>query len=199
MPIPTFASVPDSWKFPYGPYVQAPAEHGGEWWPKNPFYGDEPWLSRAPEVVYPEGFLEVFPEPVASDFQDYPVPVNAFKTARSMWEGERARFKRGGYPEGMDASSFDRVRPALLHWGLNDPVLYESTYGWVVTFPDNDFGVVAFKSSIELVLEQVDLVIAAFVLRAMRDDIYTGPPYPLIRIQEEEEDEEEEENETDEE
>lgn len=40
---PRYQDVPDSWKWPIGPYQQAPEEFGGEWWKVNPFTGSEPW------------------------------------------------------------------------------------------------------------------------------------------------------------
>ena len=34
---PRYQDVPDVWKWPIGPYQQAPEEFGGEWWKVNPF------------------------------------------------------------------------------------------------------------------------------------------------------------------
>jgi hypothetical protein len=62
MSTPRFRQVPEDWKHPLGPYRQAPAEYGGEWWLVNPFTTDEPWVTQSVivERELPPGLVEVF-------------------------------------------------------------------------------------------------------------------------------------------
>ena len=48
MGTPHYKEIPDHWKYPMGPYHQAPPEFGGEWWVVNPFTTSEPGFAFWP-------------------------------------------------------------------------------------------------------------------------------------------------------
>ena len=81
MGVPRYKEVPEHWRSPIGPYRQAPAEFGGEWWMVNPFTTEEPWRNEAgPTEQLPDGFLEIFgPRPKVSDYLDTPKPSDSFR------------------------------------------------------------------------------------------------------------------------
>lgn len=134
----SFKNVPDHWKFPVGPYHQAPAEHGGEWWLVNPFTGPEPWLFReadAPRREMPAGFLEIFgPRPKFSQFLNVPSANLAFRIAVTAWEQELQYFKRAGFPEWATLAERSEAERLFQEWDMGAPDYYEGRYGWMARF-----------------------------------------------------------------
>lgn len=87
-----YKEVPEHWKAPLGPYVQAPTEYGGEWWFVNPFTGPAPWITEMPKKEWPAGFLDIFPEPRLEMFMNAPNPSAALAAARSDHISALTRF-----------------------------------------------------------------------------------------------------------
>lgn len=135
---PRFTDVPDSAKWPKGPYKQAPTEYGGEWWVINlgPFGGSRaPWLDHVEPVApptYPDGFVETFgPRPLAEDY-----PKN-YREVVTRWEQDLKYFKQAGLPEWISSEEFAAARDLFWSWGMGEPRPYEGRYGWWVRFPES--------------------------------------------------------------
>ena len=127
MATPRFASVPDNWKHPFGPYRQAPPEFGGEWWLVNPFTSDTPWeregkpLGSAP----PADFVEVFggrPHRNEDFFGE--------------WNDNLRDWKGVGLPPWMTQADLDAANEVYRAYKMGKGVVYEGRYGWRVRWPD---------------------------------------------------------------
>lgn len=135
-----YQQVPDFAKAPLGPYVQAPAEYGGEWWQVNPFNW-QPWLildepaTPVEPPPLPEGFEQLFgPRPEIEDFgRNY----WTHQIALVEWEESLKYFKGIGIPEGLDELRLAQVTEDFIEWGLGEPVFYEGRNGWRARFPDS--------------------------------------------------------------
>ena len=135
---PRYQDVPDAWKWPLGPYRQAPPEFGGEWWKVNPFTGPEPWrqVEISPEPEIRDGFTEIFgTRPRASDFSSF----RAHKAAELRWEQDLKFFQRSGIPEGYDQAQVELAAGVFEKWDMGRPVFYEGRYGWMARFPDSRY------------------------------------------------------------
>ena len=166
--VPHFLSVAESLQHPNGPYRQAPAEHGGEWWLTNPFTGTEPWLTQglldpyaAPaETADPDldpGFLAVFgPRP---NRETHPNPLLR-GAAVADWERNLEHFKGVGAPEGFTQEQVDAAGAVFEAWGLGKPLFYEGRYGWTAMFPSA--GGDGFEASPYTTLEAPHLVVARY-------------------------------------
>ena len=134
-----FKEVPADAQWPAGPFLQAPAEYGGDWWRRSPFTGPEPWLALdrpfiKPVEILPEGFVELFgPRPAYRDFDNY----LKFQVATVGWEDTLDRFRGIGLPEGIDLEALDAATEVMLEWGLGEPQFYEDINGWHAKFPDS--------------------------------------------------------------
>ena len=162
-----FKQVPEPWKYPLGPYRQAPPEHGGEWWLVNPFTTAEPWLTQgiapSPEVL-PPGFVEIFgPRPKISDFSKSATPSLLFRLATVQWEQDLRYFKQAGVPEWATAEQLASAAQVAQQWELGAPRFYEGRYGWMVRFPESQ--VKDFESSAWGILNAMHLQVAAYQLR----------------------------------
>ena len=169
--VPRFANIPESLRWPAGPYRQAPAEFGGEWWMTNPFTGVQPWLTQRgleastqiPEYSGPEApaaFLELFGPP----------PQSADGTHRSHRSAEMAQwlidlehFQGTGVPEGFSQEQVDRAGELFESWGLGRPQFYEGRYGWKARFPDS--GIPGFEATPFTALEAPHLVVAKYQVK----------------------------------
>jgi hypothetical protein len=179
-----FSHVPESAKYPAGPYKQAPPEAGGDWWFVNPFTGPEPWLqaeafSQAEVVVEPEplpaGFVEAFgARPEREDFTSF----MQFKTAVAQWEMDLSYYKGTGIPEGFNEEQVEAASSQFEAWGLGKPVFYEGRYGWQVTFPDSQLP--SFETTASTALITPHMVIAQFQVRSIQEGITPGRFHPWL-------------------
>jgi len=173
--VPHFAEVPDSAKFPLGPYHQAPSEHGGGWWYVNPFTGDEPWLAASLSVEHPpppphapEGFVELFGER----------PHSGNSAARAQWEIDRGHFQGTGVPEGFTQEQTDRAAELFESWGLGRPVFYEGRYGWKARFPDSS--IPGFEANPHTAIETPHLVVAGYQVRQTQQSAPPAVRHPFV-------------------
>ena len=159
---PRYEDVPEWAKSPLGPYRQAPAEYGGEWWFVNPFTGPEPWIPRASqsEQVLPDGFAEIFGlRPQAKDYTS----TNKFYAARLRWEQDLKYFKGAGVPEHLDVAEIERVGDIYEEWGMGRPLFYEGRYGWKVRFPDSR--IPNFEANPEGMIRAPHVLVAQYQIR----------------------------------
>ena len=177
---PRYQDVPDVWKWPIGPYQQAPEEFGGQWWKVNPFTGSEPWRppaesagSRPSEPA--EEFLAVFgPRPEARDFDG----VTAYRAARGRWDQDLAYFKQSGIPEGFDESQVERATNFFETWGMGRPAFYEGRHGWAVRFPES--GLPAFEANASTALGYSHLIVAGFQIRQLLNGVDPAKRHPFV-------------------
>lgn len=120
----SFMSIPEEWKEPKGPYRQAPAEHGGEWWLKSPF-NSKPWLSIVREAApLPVGFEALFGK--RPDARDYPTPESS-RIDKMRWEKRLEDFVSISSPSEFGLAEED---PGVyVAWGMGSPVYYVSKNG----------------------------------------------------------------------
>jgi hypothetical protein len=193
---PHFPDVPDSAKYPAGPYRQAPAEFGGEWWLVNPFTGDEPWANQAeaaspsasPTSKYatenlPANFLQAFGEmPVRRSAESHVEYVGRV----SRWKQDLEFFQGTGTPAGLDESQVELASNDYEQWGMGRPVFYEGRYGWFARFPDS--AIPDFEMDAASAVQSPQLAIARFQVRLLREgaEVPTVHPYvpPHLLIQE---------------
>ena len=179
--LPRFESVPEVAKFPNGPYRQAPAESGGEWWMVNPFTGPEPWLrveilqNGKPEETLPAGFKEIFgPRPARRQYPD-----NAdFRLAKLQWEQDLKSFKRAGLPEGLDPALLEASEQVFQEWGLGKPAFYEGAHGWRMSFPGG--AVPGFETGPEAALQAPHIVIAKYQIRMLQQGAVPETVHPWV-------------------
>jgi hypothetical protein len=150
---PSFKEVPEHWKAPVGPYHQAPAEYGGEWWLVNPFTTAEPWLfdeMRAQQKGLPPEFAEIFgPRPTMADYQHLPKGNWAYRAALTLWQQELKYFRRAGFPEWASEESRAAPDKVFEAWGMGAPRYYEGRYGWMARFVDSqipDYDITAWTA-----------------------------------------------------
>jgi len=179
---PSYADVPEHWKQPAGPYRQAPAEHGGEWWLVNPFTGSEPWLLQSqagkPEAL-PEGFEEIFgPRPESSDFHQLSNPSLMFRIARTQWEQDLRHFKQAGAPEWASTEELSDSEAAFQRWGMGAPKHYEGRYGWMTRFPESE--IADFEAAAWTAIQVSHLTIAQYQLRLVDRDIVPREKHPFV-------------------
>ena len=134
--------VPEHWKAPHGPYRQAPADYGSEWWLVTPFSAPKPWLfaDRKPEAdKFPEGFLKVFgPRPKWQDYRGNKGSLLAFQAAVVQWEQELKFFKLVGQPEWAKPEQIAEAEEVLAAWLLGSPTFYEGQLGWMGRFLESE-------------------------------------------------------------
>ncbi len=177
---PRYQDVPDAWKWPIGPYQQAPEEFGGRWWKVNPFTGSEPWRpveasagSRPSEPT--EEFLAVFgSRPEARDFDG----VTAYRAARGRWDQDLEYFKRSGIPEGFDESQVAPATNVFETWGMGRPAFYEGRHGWAVRFPES--GLPTFEANASTAIEYSHLIVAGFQIRQLLNGVDLAKRHPFV-------------------
>lgn len=175
--IPRFTSVPESAQHPQGPYKQAPAELGGEWWLVNPFSGPEPWLRAAESAAAPaveaqqpsDDFLRIFgPRPDASRHS-----LETF-----AWERELNAFGGAGIPDGFTESQVQSAGEIFQEWGMGEPVFYQGRNGWAVRFPDSQSP--DFQPNPKSVIDYPHLMIANYQIRVAREGGVVDAIHPLV-------------------
>ena len=181
MSTPRFEKVPEDWKHPFGPYRQAPAEFGGEWWLVSPFTTEEPWVAQSTVVdrELPPGFTEVFgPRPKISDFSHAPNAAFSWRVAVDLWEQDLRYFKRGGVPEWTTQEQTAAAEEVCRFWDLGPARFYEGRYGWMARFPESQLR--AFESSAWGVLNVTHHVIATFQWRLLEQGIVPAKRHPFV-------------------
>jgi len=122
-----YESVPPEAQSPVGPYHQAPAEYGGEWWILSPFTGPEPWTRLKRESPIDPGFLKAFgPRPEQSRGMSGD-EIRSVKRARSDWQSHQDRF--GGLvdivAEGYATADEARALSSTFEfWDSGEPVFF---------------------------------------------------------------------------
>jgi len=176
---PRYQDVPDAWKWPLGPYQQAPSEFGGEWWKVNPFTGPQPWRpvetvsSPVPEI--PDGFTEIFgTRPAASDFSR----PRAHKTADLRWEQDLKYFQRSGIPDGFDQAQVDLAAGVFEKLDMGRPLFYEGRYGWMARFPDS--AIPDFEANVTASLEVSHIVVAKYQTRQLLHGVTPAVVHPFV-------------------
>ena len=181
MSTPRFQEVPEQWKHPLGPYRQAPAEYGGEWWLVNPFTTDEPWAAQSQVATreLPAGFVEIFGlRPKISDFSETPNQAFAWRVAVDLWEQDLRYFKRAGIPEWASLEQVAVAEEVTRSWDLGPARFYEGRYGWMARFPESRLR--AFESSAWGVLHVTHHVIAGYQWRLLEQGIVPDKRHPFV-------------------
>ncbi len=179
--VPHFTTVPEAWKRPFGPYEQAPAEHGGEWYKVNPFTGPEPWKTFVKIVAnLPVGFASIFGlRPKSEYFHDARNPSTAFRTATDLWEQDLKYFKSSGPPEWASDSELALVRDTFKFWNMGEPFFYEGRYGFMTRFP-NAGPYTPFEASAWGAIRQPHQEVSAFQIRLLQDGLLPTKLHPFV-------------------
>jgi hypothetical protein len=179
MPAPSFENVPDSLKAPFGPYRQAPPEHGGRWYYVYPF-NQTPWHTEpAVEDPGPEGFVELFgPPPNSNDFHHEENPSLAFRIARTKYEQDKKYFKQAGTPPNLDVDGLAAAQVTYEAWGMGEPKFYEGRYGWMAIFPDSQ--IPNYQSPVSQVVGFPHLVVPQYQMRLIEDGFELGDVHPFV-------------------
>lgn len=169
---PRFDDVPESVRYPNGPYRQAPAEFGGQWWLVSPFTGETPWVtqlaSTAPPPAPPAEFTAVFGER----------PSRSGAAAALEWDQDLAHFKRVGVPEGFSSEQIQAAGDIFEQWGLGRPVFVEGRYGWSARFPDSQ--IPGFQASPFTAVEAPHLVVARYQIRMTQEGEAPAQQHPFV-------------------
>jgi hypothetical protein len=177
--------VPSGAQWPQGPYKQAPAESGGEWWLVSPFTGPEPW-ARVGEIEAriaaveeaespPAEFLHIFGErPERSD--------SATRSEHSLktfaWERELDTFESVGIPGGMTQEQIDDSNEVFEAWGMGKPVYYRGRHGWAARFPDAQ--ITDFQPNPESAIKYPHLIVANYQIKEAHLGLPTANRHPLV-------------------
>ncbi len=185
--IPRYANVPESAQWPAGPYRQAPAEFGGEWWLTNPFTGEQPWLTQTggageslprPAQEIPEApadFIELFGPPPQANAGTHRLHQS---TAMAQWLIDLQHFQGSGLPDGFTQEQADKAGDLFEHWGLGRPVYYEGRYGWKARFPDS--GIPGFEASPFTAIEAPHLVVAQYQVSMSQQGMPPAERHPFV-------------------
>ena len=182
--VPRFLEVPESLQYPKGPYRQAPAEHGGEWWLTNPFTGTEPWLTQGFGDPYAEApaETEASPELVAVFGPRPSADTHPSRLTRSAaiadWERNREHFGGVGLPEGFTQEQLDAAGALFEAWGMGRPLLYEGRYGWTATFPSAQ--IQGYEASPFATLEAPHLVVARYQIEMTQHGLDPAERHPFV-------------------
>ena len=160
-------AIPEDWKGPRGPYRQAPAEFGGEWWLVNPFTGSAPWANRRPTALpLPDGFVELFGErPVFEDFKGTSNPSQAHRNALASWEQELKYFRQAGSPPWAEPDDILPSAVVYRNWQMGQPKFYLGRYDWMARFVDSEIS--DYDSPAWTVINFPHLVVAQFQIRLL--------------------------------
>jgi len=180
--IPRFETVPDHWKKPYGPYVQAPEEHGGEWWLINPFTSGEPWLQQTvgrKEEKLPDGFVELFGRrPKAADFMGQRNLRRAFQAALILWRQDLKYFRESGTPPWTDAREIAAAAQVYRGWQMGEPKFYLGRYDWMARFVDSE--IPDYDSAAWTVINFPHLVVAQYQIRLVDSGTTPAQQHPFV-------------------
>ncbi len=179
MGVPSFDTVPDGWKSPFGPYHQAPPEFGGKWYYVSPFR-PTPWETAAPAAApLPQGFEAIFgARPRSEDFHGAKFPPKAYQAAKNEWEKDLKRFKSAGPPEWASTEQLAQTNAIFERWGLGTPLYYEGRYGFMAAFVSSqlpDYETAAFQ-----VLNYSHFVVAQYQLSLISSGLDAGKIHPFV-------------------
>ncbi len=183
--LPRFETVPAGAQWPQGPYKQAPADAGGEWWLVNPFTGPEPW-TRVGEIEARVAAIED-EEPPPADFLRIfgPRPERSDSASRSehsrkifVWERELNTFEGVGTPDGMTQEQIDASNEVFESWGMGEPAYYKGRHGWAARFPEAR--IPEYQSNPESAIQYPHLIIANYQVREAREGLTVANPHPLV-------------------
>ena len=182
--VPRFESVPEAAKSPQGPYRQAPAEFGGEWWLVNPFSGPQPWV-RAAEITVGAGQADIVPPP--DDFLKLfgPRPDRTQSSSRGehviktfVWDRELANFEGVGIPDGFTEEQVRTAADAMKEWGTGEPVFYKSRGVWITRFPDSQLP--QFQISPETAIKAPQVGAGVYHVQAILRGVEIENRHPLV-------------------
>lgn len=179
MRVPRYASIPEHWKAPFGPYRQAPNEYGGEWWYVNPFTGMEPWLNEPREAEeLPPGFEEIFgPRPQASDYRGKGGNA-AFQVALADWQRDLKHFKGVGVPEWTTEAELEKAEAVFKAWGMGDMWVFEGRYGWSAAFPDSK--IKSYDVPAQTAIEATHLAVAQYQIALLQAGVVPDKKHPFV-------------------
>ncbi len=175
---PSFDDVPDSIKWPSGPYRQAPPEHGGQWWLVNPFTGPEPWGGASGSAALFVDETETTPPGFREVFGDKPSSSESGGAALSDWLRNLEHFKGVGVPDGFSEADVELAGAVYEAWGLSQLTFYNGRYGWRAAFVDNNgerFDASAFTS-----LAAPHLVIARRQINQIAEGLTPSTIHPFV-------------------
>lgn len=177
------ADVPESWKVQNGgPYVQAPANCGSEYWYVSPFTGPEPWARKCVDFTPPvpepsDEFTFIYgPAPIARDFANY----RQFQAARVQYEEKQKYF--GGIvevPEGYTQAEVDRANKIFAAWDMGAVFFVKERNGTVARFPLAT-NKVDFSATVERTLRYTHLVIAGFQIDVIQSGVEPKKRHPFV-------------------
>lgn len=185
--IPSFEIVPDAWKSPLGPYVQAPTKYGNRWYKVNPFTGEEPWVDdpstpnfqESEEDPLPDGFAEIFGlQPISGDFHSQDNPSKAFRLAMLYWVQNLGYFKQAGPPDWLEQKQIDLIHATTVFWGLGIGKFYEGRYGFMMRFSDSGFP--RFETSVHAARFAIHQVIAGFQIMSLNRGVVPEKRHPFV-------------------
>jgi hypothetical protein len=177
---PRFQDIPEHWKYPEGPYRQAPAEYGGAWWLVNPFGSAAPWLAQpVAKENLPAGFEEIFGgRPEASSFHGTPNPSLYFRIAVVDWEQSLRYFKQAGAPEWASEKNLHAAATLFESWGMGRPRYYEGRYGWSARFVDS--AIPEYETAARSAIEHTHLVVAQYQLAILERGDVPEHKHPFV-------------------
>ena len=176
--------MPEAAQWPHGPYRQAPAEFGGEWWLVNPFSGPQPWV-RASEIAAGAGqaetlqpsddFLKLFgPRPEQHDSSS-----RGEHTVRTfVWDRELANFEGVGIPDGFTEEQVRTAADAMKEWGMGEPVFYRSRGVWIARFPDSQLP--KFQINPETAIKAPQVAAGVYHVQAILRGVEIENRHPLV-------------------
>jgi hypothetical protein len=175
--------VPEAAQWPQGPYKQAPAEFGGEWWLVNPFSGPQPWV-RAAEIAAagrvetappPDGFVKLFgPRPDRCESSNR----GEYVLRTAVWERNLADFQGVGIPEGYTKEQVETAADAMKHWGMGEPIYYQGRDGWKARFPDSLLP--KFEIIAETAIKAPQVTAAVYHVQAILRGVEIENRHPLV-------------------
>ncbi len=174
--LPRYRDVPQSAKYPLGPYQKAPQEYGGDWWLVSPFTGPEPWLALSAANNSSKAALETGPVPAGFEKVFGPRPDRG--AAAAQWDQDLSNFQGTGLPEGFNEEQLAAANAEFEAWGLGEPVFYQGRYGWQVRFPDSPLS--TFETTASTALLTPHIVIAEYQVRSIQEGIDLGRYHPWL-------------------
>ena len=146
------SEAPEHMQFPNGPYRQAPAEYGGQWWLVTPFSDPKPWLKGSRETEadsLPDGVVEIYgSRPQWKDYRHLgKSALITFEGAKVTYDQDVERFQglvtlsEEQLAFGVFRGAFTSVADmhlAFVTWDMGMPVYYrDSLLGLMGRFVDS--------------------------------------------------------------
>ena len=164
--------VKNEWKYPNGPYRQAPegAPFAGHWFFVNPFTGMEPWNNMEPpkEEKLPDGFEAIFGER----------PTSRDRVALVLWEQDIKYFRSAGPPEWASDEQIILARGISENWKMGSPHFYDGRYGFMVRFPKSELP--RFEATAWAVINSMQHEVATYQIRLLHQGIVPARIHPFV-------------------